>query len=265
MEWFVAYLLLGSIVGILSGLFGIGGGMILVPVLLLLFSAQQFPSEHLLYLALGTSMATITFTSLSSMRKHHQHGAVNWHVVGKLTPGILLGAGLGTLSATSIPQSALGLFFALFVYFAAAQILFDVRPKSSRQLPGLGGMALTGTFTGWLSTMVSIGGGTIVIPFLIWCNTPIRNAIGTSAAIGFPVAIGGTIGYILTGIDIHPLPDNSLGFVYLPALFSVAFTSILTAPLGAKATHRMDIGLLRKLFAWVLIALASGMLWKIMH
>jgi len=265
MEWLVAYLLLGSIVGLLSGLFGIGGGMILVPVLLLMFSAQQFPSGHLLYLALGTSIATIMFTSLSSMHKHHQHGAVNWHVVGKLTPGILLGAGLGTLSATNIPQSSLGLFFALFVYFVAAQILFDIRPNSSRQLPGLGGMTLTGTLTGWFSTMVSIGGGTIVTPFLIWCNTPIRNAIGTSAAIGFPVAMGGTIGYILTGINIHPLPEYSLGFVYLPALLSIALSSVITAPMGAKATHRMNIVMLRKLFALVLIVLASRMLWEIMY
>ncbi len=265
MEWFIAYLLLGAIVGFLSGLFGIGGGMILVPVLLLMFSTQQFPAENLLYLSLGTSMATIMFTSLSSMRKHHQHGAVIWHVVGKLSPGILLGAGLGTLSATSTPQTALGLFFALFVYFVAAQILLDIHPHSSRQLPGLGGMALTGTFTGWISTMVSIGGGTIIVPFLIWCNTPIRNAIGTSAAIGFPIAIGGTIGYILTGINIHPLPENSLGFVYLPALFSIALSSVITAPLGAKATHRMNIDLLRKLFSLVLIVLASKMLWEIKY
>ena len=123
---------------------------------------------------------------------------------------------------------------------------------------------MTGIFTGWLSTLVSIGGGTIVIPFLIWCNVSLRHAIGTSAAIGFPIAVGGTIGYVATGINIPALPAYSLGFVYLPALFWVALASIMTAPLGAKATHHMKIGLLRKLFAVLLIALATKLLWKLL-
>lgn len=264
MEWFAAYLALGAATGFLAGLFGVGGGLVLVPVLLMLFDAQHFPPGQLLHLALGTSMGTIVFTSLSSMRKHHHHGAVNWRVVRNITPGILLGAGIGALSAASISQHYLGIFFALFVYFAAAQILLDVRPHASRQLPGAAGMTLTGTFTGWISTMVSIGGGTIVVPFLVWCNVPLRNAIGTSAAVGFPIAIGGTLGYIATGMDISSLPDHSLGFVYLPALFWVALASIFTAPLGAKATHRMNVDLLRKLFALLLIGLATKLLWKVM-
>ncbi len=265
MEWYAAYLMLGTATGLLAGLFGVGGGLILVPVLLLLFDAQHFPSSYLLHLALGTSMASILFTSLSSMRKHHQHGAVNWRVVRNITPGILLGAGIGALSATSISQRSLGIFFALFVYFAAAQMLLDVRPHPSRQLPGIGGMTLTGTLTGWLSTMVSIGGGTIVVPFLVWCNLPVRNAIGTSAAVGFPIAVGGTIGYIFAGTDISGLPAHTLGFVYLPALLGVAFASIITAPLGAKATHRMRIDLLRKLFAILLTSLATRLLWKVLN
>ena len=264
MEWDAAYLILGTIAGFLAGLFGIGGGLILVPILLLLFDAQHFPAEHSLHLALGTAMANIQFTSLASMRKHHQHGAVNWRVVRDITPGILLGTGIGAVFATSISPHFLGIFFALFVYFAAAQMLFNIRPKASRQLPGTVGITLTGIFTGWLSTLVSIGGGTIVIPFLIWCNVSLRHAIGTSAAIGFPIAVGGTIGYIVTGINVDALPSHSLGFVYLPALFWVALASIITAPLGAKATHHMKIGLLRKLFAVLLIALATKLLWKLL-
>ena len=264
MEWHIAYLLLGATAGFLAGLFGVGGGTILVPVLLFLFDAQHFTDEHVMHLALGTSMAVILFTSLASMRKHHQHGAVNWGVVRKLTPGILLGATLGTLLAASIPTRGLGIFFALFVYFAAAQILLDVRPHASRQLPGIAGMTLTGVFTGWLSSLVSVGGGTIVTPFLLWCNVPLRKAIGTSAAIGFPVAAGGTLGYIVTGLSSHMLPQPSLGFVYLPALLWIAIASITTAPLGAMAAHRMKIGVLRKLFAVLLIALATKMLWKIL-
>lgn len=257
MEWAFAYLTLGATVGLFSGLFGIGGGTILVPVLLFLFEAQNFPAAHAMHLALGTSMATILFTSIASMRKHHQHGAVNWHVVRSITPGILLGAALGALSAATISPRGLGIFFALFVYFAAAQILLDMRPHASRQLPGRVGLTAVGSFTGWISSLVSIGGGTVVVPFLLWCNVPLRNAIGTSAAIGFPVAVGGTLGYIVAGMSLSTLPALSWGFVYLTALLWVALGSVITAPIGAKAAHRMNAGWLRKLFALLLLALAA--------
>ncbi len=259
MEW-AAYLLLGAIVGLLGGLFGIGGGTVLVPVLLLLFNAQHFPPDHVLHLALGTSIATIIFTALASLHKHHQHGAVNWQVVRTITPGILLGTALGTLLAARIAPHFLGLIFAMFVYFAATQILLDIRPPASRQLPGNNGIRLFGVFAGGLSSLVSIGGGTVVIPFLLWGNLALRNAIGTSAAISFPVAIGGTTGYILTGIGTAGLPAHSLGFVYLPALFGTALASVITAPLGARAAHKMNTRLLRKLFALLLYLLASKLL-----
>ncbi|MEI7455659.1 MAG: sulfite exporter TauE/SafE family protein [Nitrosomonadales bacterium] len=262
MEW--AYLLLGATVGLLGGLFGIGGGTVLVPVLLLLFDAQQFPPEHLLHLALGTSMATIIFTALASLYKHHQHKAVNWDVVRTITPGILIGTGLGSLLATSIPTRFVGILFALFVYFAAAQILFDLRPPVSRQLPGKPIIRLFGVFAGTLSSLVSIGGGTVVIPFLLRSNLSIRHAIGTSAAISFPVAIGGTIGYVATGLNVSGLPPLSLGYVYLPCLLWTAAASVITAPLGAKAAHRMNIGVLRKLFAVLLLLLATKLLFKVL-
>jgi len=264
MEWVLAYLVLGATAGFLAGLFGVGGGLVLVPVLLFLFEAQHFPAEYAMHLALGTSMATILFTSFASMRKHHQHGAVNWRVVRNITPGILLGAALGALLAASIPTRGLGIFFTLFVYFAAAQILLDKRPEPSRQLPGMAGMTAVGTFTGWISSLVSIGGGTIVVPFLIWCNVPLRHAIGTSAAIGFPIAVGGTLGYIATGMSLPALPAPNLGFVYLPALFWVALASVTTAPLGAMTAHHMKVGLLRKLFAVLLLVLATKMLLKVL-
>ena len=263
LQWPLAYLALGAVVGVFAGLFGVGGGLLLVPALLFLFSMQLFPPDMGMHMALGTSMATILFTSLSSMRKHHQHAAVNWQVVRNMSPGILLGTLLGALFAASVSQRALGIFFVLFVYFAAAQILLNIRPHPSRQLPGKGGMTLAGTLTGWVSSLVSIGGGTIVIPFLVWCNVPLRKAIGTSAAIGFPVAIGGTVGYVAAGLHLQTLPGYSLGFVYLPALLWVALGSSLTAPLGAKATHRVRVELLRKLFSLVLISLATKLLLKV--
>jgi uncharacterized protein len=264
MEWALAYLLLGGVAGFLAGLFGVGGGLLLVPVLLMLFNARHFPAEHAMHMALGTSMATILFTSFASARKHHQHGAVNWQAVRNITPGILLGTTCGTLSAAFISPLGLGVFFALFVYFAAAQMLLETRPRPTRQLPGLAGMSLVGTITGWISSLVSIGGGTIAVPFLVWCNLSLRNAIGTSAAIGFPVAVGGTIGYIATGLGINPLPTPNLGFVYLPALLWVALASLVTAPLGARAAHRMNVRLLRKLFAILLAVLASKLLLEVM-
>jgi len=264
MEWDISYLVLGAITGFLAGIFGVGGGLILVPVLLFLFSLQHFPAEHVMLLALGTSMAVILFTSLSSLLAHHRHSAVNWRVVRNITPGILLGTGLGAALAAYIPTRGLAIFFTLFVYSVAAQILLDIRPHAARQLPGAVGMTVTGLLTGCLSSLVSIGGGAIIVPFLVWCNVSIRNAIGTSAAIGFSVAAGGTIGYVYTGFNIPALPAHSLGFVYLPALSWIALASVITAPLGAKATHHMKVGLLRKLFAMLLIALASKMLWKML-
>jgi uncharacterized membrane protein YfcA len=263
MNWNISYLLLGAIVGLLGGMFGIGGGTILVPVLLFMYEAQLFPAAHAMHLALGTSMATILFTSLASTLKHHQHRAVDWRVVRDITPGILIGTGIGTVFATSVSPHYLGIFFALFMYFAAAQILFNMRPNASRQLPGKIGMTLVGTFTGWLSSLVSIGGGAVIVPFLIWCNVTLRNAIGTSAAIGFPIAVGGTIGYVVTGMNNPTLPAFSLGFVYLPALFWVALTGVIMAPLGAKATHHMKVGMLRNLFALLQIALATKLLLKV--
>jgi len=264
MEWYAAYIVLGTLTGFLAGLFGVGGGLVLVPVLLLLFGAQYFSSEHTLHLALGTSMATIIFTSLSSMRKHHQHGAVNWQVVRSITPGILIGTALGALTSSIIPNKGLGIFFALFTFFIAAQILFGKAPHPSRQLPSTAGMTLTGTLTGWISSLVSIGGGAIVVPFLIWCNVPTRNAIGTASAIGFPIAVGGTLGYIAVGSHLDGLPDFHMGYVYLPALFGVALASMITAPLGARAAHYMKVELLRKLFAVMLILLATKLLWEVL-
>ncbi len=263
MEWFAAYLALGAAVGLFGGMFGIGGGTLLVPVLLFLFSAQHFPAEYALHLALGTSMATILFTALASMRKHHQHGAVNWRVVRNITPGILLGTAVGAAFASAISPRVLGAIFAFFVLAAATQILLDARPHAARQLPGAAGITLTGLFTGWLSTLVSIGGGTIVIPFLIWCNVPLRQAIGTSAAIGFPVAVGGTLGYIVAGTGLSALPAPHLGFVFLPALLGTAIASVITAPMGAWAAHHMPVATLRKLFAVLLLALAVKLLLKI--
>lgn len=262
MEWIAAYLALGAAAGFLGGMFGIGGGTVLVPVLLLLFEAQHFPSEHTMHLALGSAMAVILFTSIASTHKHDQHGAVSWRVVFGISPGILFGTVIGSLVAASIPPLFLTIFFALFMCFAAMQILLDIRPHAARQLPGIMGMTFVGTVTGCISTLVSVGGGTLTVPFLLWCNVPIRKAIGTASAIGFPIAVGGSIGYIVTGLHAANLPSSSLGYVYLPAMLGCALVSVITAPLGAKTAHRTNVAVLRKLFAVLLLGLAAKLLLK---
>ena len=265
MEWYAAYLALGTFVGFFAGLFGIGGGLVLVPMLSILFEAQHLTAQGNLHLlALGTSMAAIILSAISSAYTHHNHGAVNIVIVRTITPGLLLGTALGTLFASHAAPAYLTVFFALFVYFAALQMLLNLKPKAARQLPGRLGMTLAGVGIGTISSLVSIGGGTISIPFMLRHNIPLKQAIGTSAALGLPIAIGGTIGYIATGLTLDTLPPNTLGFVYLPALFWVALASIITAPLGAKATHRLPLKQLRRGFAVLLLVLATNMLRKLL-
>ena len=262
MEWYAAYLLLGAFTGFFAGLFGIGGGLVMVPVLSFLFEAQHLGGAQNLHLALGTSMAAILYTAASSAYTHYSHGAVNMHVVRGMTPGLLLGTLLGAFFASSVPQFYLAVFFALFVYFAAAQTLLGLKPKATRKLPGCAGLTLAGSGIGAISSLVSIGGGVLSVPFMLWHNVPLKQAIGTSAALGFPIALGGTTGYIATGLALHMLPAGTLGFVYLPALLMLAAGSTFTTPLGAKATHRLPLKPLRRGFAILLFILATKMLLK---
>ncbi len=264
MIWPLAYVGLGLFTGFSAGLLGIGGGLVMVPVLTMMFAAQAgFPVDEVLHLALGTSIATILFTSASSLRAHHRHGAVLWQTVFRITPGILLGTGLGTLLAAHVPSKPLAIFFTLFVCLVAAQMSLGFKPKPSRELPGAGGLFAVGTGIGTMSALVAIGGGAFTVPFLTWCNVRVQNAIGTSAAIGLPIAIGGTAGYLYNGWGLSALPAWSLGFVYLPALAWMVPFSMLMAPLGARLTHRLPVATVKRIFACLLIALAAKMVWKL--
>ncbi len=264
MYWWLAYIGLGVFTGFSAGMLGIGGGLVMVPVLTMLFAAQaEFPINEVLHLALGTSIATILFTSLASLRAHHQHDAVLWKIVLQITPGILLGTLLGTLLAAQIPSKPLALFFTVFVCCVATQMALDIKPKPSRELPDATGIFAVGTGIGTMSALVAIGGGAFTVPFLTWCNVRVQNAIGTSAAIGFPIALGGTLGYIYNGWGQANLPILSFGFIYLPALAWMVPFSMLMAPLGAKLTHRLPVATLKRIFAYLLILLAAKMLWKL--
>lgn len=263
MEWYAAYLLLGAFVGFFAGLFGIGGGLVLVPVLSWLFEAQHLGDAQNLHLALGTSMASIIYTAASSAHAHHAHGAVNTAIVRDITPGLLLGTLCGALFASLVSKFWLSIFFALFVYFAAAQMLLGLKPRASRKLPGRAAMTLSGGFIGMVSSMASIGGGVLSVPYMLWHNVPLKQAIGTSAALGLPIALGGTAGYIATGLAQPSLPAGTLGFVYLPALFMLAAGSVFTTRLGANAAHSLPLALLRRGFALLLFVLATRMLLKV--
>jgi uncharacterized membrane protein YfcA len=259
-EWFVGYLVLGAVAGFFAGLLGVGGGAIMVPVLTLMFSAQGFPEQHLMHLALGTSMATIVFTSMSSLRAHHQHGAVIWPIVRGIAPGIVVGTLLGAQVAGRIPTRPLAILFAIFIAYVAVQMILNVKPKPSRQLPGRAGMFGVGAFIGGISALVAIGGGSLSVPFMTWCNVKVHNAIGTSAAIGFPIALAGTIGYMISGYGATALPEGAFGFIYLPALAATVVVSMLVAPFGAKVAHSLPVATVKKIFAGLLILLLAKML-----
>jgi len=259
-EFWLLYLATGVFAGFLAGLLGVGGGLVIVPVLAFIFAAQQFPAGQIMHLALGTSLASIMFTSISSLRAHHAHGAVSWRVVRGITPGIVVGTLAGTVVAAQLSTFFLKVFFVAFLYYVAAQMVLNIKPKPARELPGAAGMFGAGGVIGAVSSLVGIGGGTLSVPFMTWCNVKLHRAIGTSAAIGFPIAAAGATGYIANGWALGTLPAYSLGFVYLPALAGLVVASMLTAPLGARLAHRLPVAKLKKFFAALLLVLGTRML-----
>lgn len=254
------YCCCGAVAGVLAGLLGIGGGLVVVPMLVFTFSLQGVAEPILMHLALGTSMATIIVTSISSFRAHHKRGAVNWLLVRKIVVGIFVGTFGGTWLAAALSTNVLKIFFSLFLYLVAAQLLLNRRPKASRQLPGAAGMFGVGSAIGLVSSLVGIGGGTMSVPFMLWCNIVVHHAIGTSAAIGFPIAVAGTLGYLLNGWGHELLPAYSIGYIYLPALLGIAGVSFLTAPLGVRLAHSLPVDKLKKFFGLLLLVVASKML-----
>jgi uncharacterized membrane protein YfcA len=255
--------LLGLISGFLAGLLGIGGGMIMVPFLTMILSGRGVDPQLSIKMAIATSMATIVFTSVSSVRAHHKRGAVRWDVVKRLAPGIVLGAAIGSLGVfSSLKGSSLALFFAAFVGFSATQMFLDKKPSPTRQLPGPTGLLGAGGAIGFVSGLVGAGGGFISVPFMTWCNVAIHQAVATSAALGFPIALANVTGYIISGFQLTNLPPYSLGYVWLPALLVIAVCSVTTAPLGASTAHKLPVKALKKVFAGILYLLAGYMLYR---
>jgi uncharacterized protein len=259
----IELLILGVGTGFLAGLLGIGGGMVMVPFLTYIMSTRGASPDLAVKMAIATSMATIIFTSISSVRAHHKRGAVRWDIVKGLAPGIVIGGLFASLGVFALLKGSwLAIFFGAFVTFSATQMFLDKKPAPSRQLPGTGGQLASGGVIGFLSGLVGAGGGFISVPFLAWCNIAIHNAVATSAALGFPIAVVNAIGYAVSGQSVGGLPPGSLGYVWLPALALIALTSVFMAPLGAKAAHAMDVKRLKRIFACVLYLLAAYMLYK---
>ncbi|MHB1083950.1 MAG: sulfite exporter TauE/SafE family protein [Thiobacillus sp.] len=259
-----AYGGLGLVVGFVAGLLGVGGGLIIVPVLIYLLHAQGLATGMEPQLALGTSLASILFTSLSSVRAHHRHGAVVWSLVRGIAPGIVVGTLAGAVLATQVSAYSLKVFFVAFLFYAASQMWLDFKPAPHRELPGRGGTTLAGSVIGAVSSWVGIGGGTLSVPFMLWHNVPLHRAIATSAAIGFPIAIAGAVGYGVGGWDVAGRPAGSLGYIYLPALAGIVLGSVLTAPFGARTAHRLPVRPLKRIFALLLGTLALRMAWSLL-
>ncbi|MDZ7856246.1 sulfite exporter TauE/SafE family protein [Sphaerotilus sp.] len=256
-------LALGTFTGFLAGLLGIGGGMLMVPFMTLILSARGVDAALSVKMAIATSMATILFTSISSVRAHHKRGAVRWDLVRTLAPGIVLGgllAGAGVFSL--LKGTTLALVFAVFVAFSATQMLLDRKPAPTRQMPGTAGSLGAGGVIGFISGLVGAGGGFLSVPFMGWCNVAMHNAVATSAALGFPIALANTVGYVVGGWSMpNPLP-GALGYLWLPGLAIIATASVTTAPLGARTAHAMNIKQLKKVFACTLYGLAAYMFYK---
>ncbi|MFM2057418.1 MAG: hypothetical protein RLY71_1803 [Pseudomonadota bacterium] len=256
-------LLLGSFTGFLAGLLGIGGGMLMVPFLTLILSHRGVEGPLAIKMAIATSMATILFTSISSVRAHHARGAVRWDIVRTLAPGIVLGgmlAGAGVFAL--LKGTTLALVFALFVAFSATQMLLNKKPAASRQMPGAVGSLGAGGAIGFISGLVGAGGGFISVPFMAWCNIAMHNAVATSAALGFPIALANTAGYVAGGWHQPAALPGAFGYLWLPALALIALASVSTAPLGARTAHALNVAQLKRVFAVLLYGLALYMLGK---
>jgi uncharacterized membrane protein YfcA len=260
---FTVYAAIGALIGFFSGLLGIGGGAVQTPLTVLAFEAHGLPREHIAHIAVGTGVASIAFTAAASTLAHHRHGAVDWSLLGRLTPGLVAGGFAGGYVAQLLPTAWLAIVLAVFIGYASAAMAFELRPAPHRGLPGAAGLAALGAAVGMMSTLVGAGGAVLLVPALTWFNVPFRRAIGTGAAIGLPIAFTGTIAHVLGGLGEPGLPEGAVGYVWLPALVPFVIASMLLAPAGARLSHRVPVRTLRRVFAGTTFLLAIRMAWSL--
>lgn len=261
MVW-LTYLLVGSLSGLLAGLFGIGGGLVIVPVLNYWFawSSSPIPADARMHFAIGTSLAVIIFTAVSSLRAHHRRGAVLWPAVVRLVPGVLFGGLAGAALADAMSNDLLQRVFGFFVVAIAIQMILNRRPEAGSSLPGVVGFALAGFVIGAVSALAGIGGGLLTVPFLLWRSVGMREAVGSAAACTFPVAVAGATGFVISGWDTGATVAGATGYVFWPAVLGIAMASVLTAPLGARLAHALPVARLRSAFAVFLVIVGVKML-----
>ncbi|MBV0933131.1 sulfite exporter TauE/SafE family protein [Marinobacterium weihaiense] len=251
------YVVLGALAGVVAGLFGIGGGLLIVPVLVFSFELQGIAPEVLTHMAVATSLATIVVTSISSVRTHHQHGAVRWELFKPLAMGILLGAVLGVNTAVQLPGGVLQIALGIFALLVAIQMALNLKPGAGDQVASKAELSIAGGLIGWASSIFGIGGGTLSVPYLSWRRIVMQQAVATSAACGLPIAVMGALTNIWMGWGEANLPAWSLGYVYMPAFAGIVLASSLTAPIGARLAHRLSQPILKKIFAVFLVVVGG--------
>jgi len=255
---------LGAVVGVAAGLLGIGGGGIMVPAFTGLFLAYGVPDTQVVHLALGTSMASIIATSFSSLRAHHAKNGVSWEVVKRMAPGVLAGTFFGALITGWFDTLFLAGFFSLFMLYVAFSMFRNAPPKAGQTLPGTPALLRAGAGIGVISALVSIGGGSLTVPYLASRGVELKKAIGTSAAVGLPIALAGTLGYVLSGWENTDVSEMTFGFVYLPAVLCVSLVSFFTAPIGVSIAYRLPVAILKKIFGVLVFSLSAKMFWSVL-
>ncbi len=255
MDWLI-YLAVGALAGVLAGLFGVGGGAIIVPILIFLFKAQALDPQLVAKLAIGTSFATIVLTALSSVHSHHRRGNVDWSIVRNMVPGLVAGVVLGSIIATRLHGAVLELLVGLFLAAVGLQMLFSLQPRPSGPMPAVKVQAAAGGGIGFASAFFGIAGGSMTVPFLSACSQPMRRAVATSAACGIPIAVFGATLYAARGWSDPALPAFSLGYIYVPAMLGIAIASLPCAQLGARLASGFPEQLMKRGFALMLIIVA---------
>lgn len=264
-EWMALYALLGGFVGFMGGLLGVGGGGILVPLLASVFVYQGVNQYDVVHLALGTALACMIVSSTASIRAHASRGNVLWPVFFGMAPGIVLSAFAATHLAAHVNAFYLSVFFAVFMALIAGLMFFNFQPKISATPARFRDLILVGAGIGTISALAATGGGFLTVTYLSYKNAPMKRAVGTSAAIGFPIALAGATGYLLSGWTKTSGDPYTFGFIYVPAFVAISITSFIAAPYGAACAQNLPDTYLKKIFAVVSLGLSLKMLFSMVH
>jgi uncharacterized membrane protein YfcA len=260
LEIFFYCLPFGLVSGVISGLLGVGGGIIIVPFLAWLLSHHGMPSETIMQTAVATSLATIIITSASAVLAQHRRGAIRWEVVNALAPGIAIGAWFGADLAHFLSSQLLANVFGIFLLINGINSALNIRPKPHRQLPTKTSLGVAGSIIGCVSTLVGIGGGTLTVPYMVWHNLDMKKAIAIGSACAIPIAVFGSLSFIIIGLQAEDLPAGNIGYINIPAFLGISITSLFSTTLGVQLAHAFSTQVLKRLFAVILIIVGLNML-----